>query len=536
MRSSILATACHLLMNVACAALAAAPPDVLQTTQAGGPLDADALRQHVSELRQRGSYGEAIAAAKQALAAVSKAHGPSDSRTLLARRVLASACLEVADHASALPLLREVLTALERDEPQDPAAIASVAGDLAQAERLAGNAREAEALARRAVALAEAALGPHHADTALALNNLGAFLMTEGRSQEAEPLMRRAVRIRERALGPTDPLTAQSVCSLGTIALDLEDVSVAEALLRHSLAVRRRVLPPRHPEIAESALELATLLTILGHGEEAERLASEAFDIDKITFGAGHPVTLAALHVKANAVAAVGRHVESERLHEELIRRTESLAPPRVDALLRAIDDSGRHMTAAGKPDRALGLHRRAVDLCRRSHGTDDRACVPYRGSLAEALYATGQAAEATREGREIVAILEKGDGEPDVAMGAALFQLGKYLLASEGMDEARLLLRRALGIFDRSSGRGSGLALETINLLAVSHVATGEPDVAERLIDDAFDRFRAEPDIRSTVALGHLIELRAGILRRTGREHEAGVPRRASPAYRAWR
>ena len=156
----------------------------------------------------------------------------------------------------------------------------------AQIAQLDGRMEEAEKLYRRSLELAEKAQGENHADTAHALNNLGAFLKDTDRPHEAEPLMRQAVRIRERSLGPSNSLTGQSLCSLGAIAALQEDMLVAEALLRQSLAVRLAATPPAsRADVAESQIALTRLLLTIGQVTEAEQLAAAAFDNYRASFG-----------------------------------------------------------------------------------------------------------------------------------------------------------------------------------------------------------------------------------------------------------
>ena len=70
-----------------------------------------------------------------------------------------------------------------------------------------GDYAAAELLYRRALAIAEKALGPDHPETAGSLNNLASLLESKGDYAAAEPLYRRALAIAERTLGPDHPTT-----------------------------------------------------------------------------------------------------------------------------------------------------------------------------------------------------------------------------------------------------------------------------------------------------------------------------------------
>ena len=464
----------------------------------------------------------AIRKARESFAGAMASHGAGDRRTLAAMSELVAAYLDAEDYAAAAPLARDLLASLERSTPRNDAEIAAVTGDMAQVAVGEGRLEDAETLFRRAVALAEEAAGGAHRATGLALNNLGSFLHDVNRSQEAEPIVRRALRIRERTLGPSDPLTAQTLCTLGVIALSQEDMLLAEALLRQSLTIRERADPPaRRSDLAESQVALARLLLSTGRAGEAEAILSEASDHCREAFGPMHLRTLVAMHLRADALAATARTTESDRVHRELIAAIESLAPPRPGLLAQALGDYGRHLLAAGEAARALEVHRRAVAVSRTERGDDGGATIPLRRLLAESLYANALIDEAIAEGRDIVAVVEAADPR-SLDTGAALVSLAKYLLAADGAEEARPMIRRAIGMLDETSGPSGEPTLRALSLLAMSFVAADELAEAEKVVDEAMDRYRAEPDIRSTEAIGEVIGLRGFLLRKAGRVDEA--------------
>jgi len=463
-----------------------------------------------------------IQEARESFADATASHGAGDRRTLIAMSKLVSAYLDAEDYAAAAPLARELLSTLERATPRDDAEIAAATGDVAQVAEGEGRLEEAETLFRRSVALAEQATGGSHRATALALNNLGSFLNAVNRSQEAEPIMRRALHIRERTLGPSDPLTAQTLCTLGVIVFMQEDMLLAESLLRQSLAIRERMDPPaRRSDLAESQVALARLLLATGRAEEANPLASEASVHYRGAFGPMHLPTQNAMHLWADTLAATGRTAESDRVHRDIIAAIESLSPPRPWLLAKALGERGRHLLAAGDAARALEVHRRAVAVSRKERGEDGDASIPLRRYLAESLYANALIDEAIAEGRGIVSVVEAADSR-SLDTGAALVSLAKYLLAADGAEEARPLIRRAIGILEETSGRSGEPALKAMSLLAMSFIATDDLPEAEKVVDEAMDRYRAEPDIRSTEAIGEVIGLRGILLRKAGRVSEA--------------
>jgi tetratricopeptide (TPR) repeat protein len=110
-----------------------------------------------------------------------------------------------------------------------------------------GDYRAAELLYRRALAIAEKALGPDHPDTAGSLNNLASLLESKGDYAAAEPLYRRALAIAEKALGPDHPHTATSLENLAGLLESKGDHTGAEPLYRRALAIAERTSGPDHP-------------------------------------------------------------------------------------------------------------------------------------------------------------------------------------------------------------------------------------------------------------------------------------------------
>lgn len=475
----------------------------------------------VRSLREQGEYAKAIEAGKVAVSTAEKVFGAADPQTGAAKQALATAYLDVDDKSAAAPLLRDVIVILERADQPDMTALSYAVGDLAGTVT---STKEAESLFRRALVLAEEACGPEHSATAQALNNLGWFLYVQDRAQEAEPVMRRALHIRERTKGLGGPMTAQSLCTLGAIAGALGDVTIAESLIRRSLEIRRIVLPKGHPDVAESCSQLAQILLTQGRErvKEAAALAAEAFDVDRKVFGPTATPTLMAMHLKADSLALVGRQTESDRLHQELIAKLESLPGTSQTRVAEGLDEFGEHMLQAGKPDKAVELFRRAMSLQRKAHGNDDALVVAMRKRLAEALYANRQIDEAVKEGREVLAALERSEDDPQAGTGVAMYSLAKYLLGIGEIKEARELLRRSVSVLEKTTGRGSRETLQGIYLLTATYIVTEELDEAERLVDDGLARFTAQDDVRTGSVAGDLIGLRGALYRKTGRLKQA--------------
>ena len=80
-----------------------------------------------------------------------------------------------------------------------------------------GQFAKATVVAKKALSVAEAALGPNHPNVATSLNNLAELFRAQGQYAAAEPLYQRALAIVEKALGPDHPSVATSLNNLALL-------------------------------------------------------------------------------------------------------------------------------------------------------------------------------------------------------------------------------------------------------------------------------------------------------------------------------
>jgi tetratricopeptide (TPR) repeat protein len=100
----------------------------------------------------------------------------------------------------------------------------------------------AVALARKALDMAEQAMGPDHPSVAVSLNDLALLYRTLGHYAQAEPLYKRALAIWENALGPHHPSVATSLINLAELYRATDRIKAAEEMERRAAligAIRR---------------------------------------------------------------------------------------------------------------------------------------------------------------------------------------------------------------------------------------------------------------------------------------------------------
>jgi len=226
-----------------------------------------------------------------------------------------------------------------------------------------GKYREAVALAERALALREKALGPNHPDVATNLNNLAEVYRVQGAYGKAEPLLVRATDIREKALGPSHPDIAQSLNDLAELYLAQGAYNKAEPLLARALDIREKALGPSHPEVAQSLNNLAELYRAQGAYSKAEPLLVRALDIREKTLGPGHPEVAQSLNNLAALYREQGAYAKAEPL---LVRaldiREKALGPMHPDVATNLNNLAGLYQAQGAYP-KAEPLLSRAAEI-----------------------------------------------------------------------------------------------------------------------------------------------------------------------------
>jgi len=72
-------------------------------------------------------------------------------------------------------------------------------------------------VAKKALEVAEQAVGPNHPDVATSLNNLAELYRIQGQFAQADPLYKRALAIDEKACGPNNPDVATDLNNLALL-------------------------------------------------------------------------------------------------------------------------------------------------------------------------------------------------------------------------------------------------------------------------------------------------------------------------------
>lgn len=323
---------------------------------------------------------------------------------------------------------------------------------------------EAEAPARRALAIAER-LWPEPSDNvALICRNLATTLTALGKHGEAVTLMRRAVAIRT-AQGGTESIAALDASRvLGVTLNEGGHIGEAVAILTRVADTLATRYPTRIVERARAEGDLAAVLNDAGRFTDAAQRYLTAVTLWEQVGDQGESL-VTALNNAARNFASMGDYSRAEQIDRAVLRFKSAQLGPDDPSLARSYGNLGVVLEAQGKVDEARPLLRKALAMAIAAYGPDHLRTAPFRGYLADAL----PLAEQEAERRTLVALYrdQLGAGHPDTL--DALAQLAHVYAALGRHGEAEAAFREIVTQGERTWGLDNVHFADSLIALALS-------------------------------------------------------------------
>ncbi len=212
-----------------------------------------------------------------------------------------------------------------------------------------GRHADAEAAARRAVAVLDSALGPDHPTTAMAVHTLGQTLGSSGQFAEAATHLGRSLGIFEGQLGTTHPFTLMMRGNYGVYLLNAEDPAAAEPVFRQLAEDFARIQGPNSQRRGSMLQNLAVALLRQGRLAEAEAYIREAEAVFRAALPAGSiPLTYPML-TRAEIELARGEFRAAHQTTRQVVAMLEGKLPDAHPARLMAQCRLGRALAGLGR-------------------------------------------------------------------------------------------------------------------------------------------------------------------------------------------
>lgn len=441
-----------------------------------------------------------------ALAAEDRAYDP-DALEVLRQRTSAGEFEAVEAEA------RAILVEVEREEGPDSLAVADVISVIVGALPYGPDpaAPDSIALAERAVAIAEAQVGPVHMETARAVNNLASLYVAAGRYESARPLLERSLAIRRELHGPDDPIVARGHNNLARMLYRAGDLPGALEAFRKAQEILERAEGPDSPSVGIVVMNGAILTMELGRYAEAIPLYERALAILEKEHGPEHSTVARVLNNLAIATELSGDYAGAKVLYERcLTMRRKILGPDAIETGSTLANLAILNHTI-GDEQGALEQVGRAVEIYEKSLGPDHPETlriVNIQGGILEEIGETDRAIalyERTLAGR----LKAFGPEHHDVAESQS--SLAALYLDRGDAKKALPLLTQALATREASLGEDHPVVAGDLGHLATAQVELGDLAAARAALDRALAirEKRLGPDHPGTAAgLVQLAEL----------------------------
>jgi len=256
----------------------------------------------------------------------------------------------------------DALLQLGANQARSPAAQAENQIALALLRSDQGKSQDAETLARRALATAQAGGTAGKASLTNAESALGHVLVVAGKYDEGARMLQQALALEEKST-PPPPQYAQDLTGLADAQLYLGHDRDSESLNLRALAINRQIHGENHPAVAE----------LRGNFKEAVSYAQQAFNVDAAWYGKDNPTTAGAMTTLASLLNQESRYSESETLLEQ------ALAIQR-----KTFGDRSTHVAYVLNALGSLELYRRDFP---KAIEYDNQSVETYRSALGDADY-----------------------------------------------------------------------------------------------------------------------------------------------------
>lgn len=327
-----------------------------------------------------------------------------------------------------------------------------LAGRSAEAE----DRKRAEATMRQALDARKALLGEKDPGTIFAMRGLGDLLFLQGRLDEALPVYEQALASAKASQPPTSDSVIFSALSLATVLSQKGEPARAVAELTPIRDALRAMKDPDQAtqirvlqNLALAQAQAARITPSPAANEAAERTAREALELSASFHGDEHPTTFIVRDNLASLLLRNGKLQEARPLWEKSVQLGRRSLSPSDPTLLRALNDLGQAMIAAGDATNAAPLIAEAELGYRAGPGIEDRDTQDVVISHARLLLKLGKPGEAIPRLEEVLAQRNASFGGSDIGTIDAARELGRALALARRFADADAAFAKAEAAID---------------------------------------------------------------------------------------
>lgn len=327
------------------------------------------------------------------------------------------------------------------------------------------------------------------------LDTIGSAYLGLGLPDDAKPLIEQGLSIRRSVFGADNMDVARSLYNLNRVYEKQGDLDRAEALARESLQINRRQTGAESIETAGSVCRLGVIKQEQGQLAEAEQLFNSCLRIRIARLGEHHREVTVPLDNLARIAWARNDTASAEKLLRQALEidrhRPRGEEDPQslrhLHRLAMVIYDRGD--VAAAEP-----LFRRSVELHRKVLTPEHPETIDVMSSFGSFLLETDRLDEAQVILRDVLDIDRRKRGADHTFVGNDLQNLGRLAFRRQDYAQAEKYCNEALSIYRARNLRpGHDLIAATLTMLGRTKLELGRAAEAEATLTQAVQSWKLE-------------------------------------------
>lgn len=331
-----------------------------------------------------------------------------------------------------------------------------------------GRLQESYEISKGLLAKQEALLGECHPSYAMALNNHASSCDDLGLYDLAEELYLKALNLREQVLGVNHPDYLNSLSNLAAYYSDNGDLNLADEYFDKLMNLARSFYGKENPQYATYLRSKASHLKDKGAFAEAERILLQVYEIQKVAYGADCYECVSTLTILGNLSDDLGRTDRSKAYYKQALAMTEVYYGTDHYEYATLLANYGNMIRS--KKDFALGdsLFHRALAIDSAIYGVNHYQYTLTLSNFSQFYSRFGYTDSALVLSEKVVAIQQKILRQDHPSLAINLNNLGALLMGKNQYQEADSIYQLALGMIERTHGKGHDLYSTVLSNLAV--------------------------------------------------------------------
>ena len=372
-----------------------------------------ALNDRADQQATHGNYEEAVQLQERALAIYKQVSGTEDDTyaILLYNQIEYQA--QLGNYTEAVRLGRQALTIWDKVDDTEKELLTSLLINLAWYQNQLGNYQEAVHWGEQAIAIKES-LGIKDKAYLAALNKLAVYQTHLANYTEAIRLEQKAIDIMDQVFGTKDESYAASLNNLSLYQSQLGNYAEAIQLQLQAIAIKERCHVKEDLSYAISLGNLGFYYAQLGNYREAIRLEQKAKDIKEQKLKT------------MKAIQALQRNTDDSLLAGAMssLSSTEQEIITMYEAYAQSLENLAAYQGQLGNYEEALQLQKRALNIEKKSYGTNHPIYAQSLGNLAIYQGQLGNYEEAIELAQQEVSIADSVLGKEHPLYAASLSSL----------------------------------------------------------------------------------------------------------------